>query len=69
MTACIVPFCKRTQKRFDGEWICGDHWPAVPLRLKRLLSHYKRKRDRAGWETVWRWCKAAAIEIAAGIRK
>lgn len=69
MTACIVPFCNRTTSKTDGEWICADHWPAVPLRLKRLLTHYRRKRDRAGYMTVWRWCKEKAIEIAAGITR
>lgn len=53
--SCCVPFCKRTRKA-DGstEWLCGNHWPLVPAKLRRLKSlaerRYKRRyANRSFW--------------------
>lgn len=67
---CVVPFCRRTRSAPRlYEWICGDHWPAVPLMTRRVLARAKRRRDRETFDLAWRRCKAAAIEIAAGVRR
>ena len=65
---CVVPFCRHTTGRFtSGEWICADHWRAVPARLKRLkrLAERRQRAALAGW--LWRRCKATAIEAAMGL--
>lgn len=83
--ACLVPFCRRTRgdRRGDPvvpsmEWICGDHWRAVPKRLKRrrqmLGRMARRTADQIKLNRIWRaddaaWaqCKRAAIERAVGL--
>ncbi|WP_148043652.1 hypothetical protein [Paracoccus methylarcula] len=51
---CIVPGCRRTRGqrkgeppiRVDEEWICGEHWPTIPVFLRRrkqkLAARYRR---------------------------
>lgn len=54
---CCVPFCRRTRHNRDNtsEWICSEHWKAVPLHLKRrkykLFRRYKRLFGLNGY-----WC-------------
>ena len=42
-SSCCVPFCRRTSRRFKGEWICADHWKLVPRTLKAFRT--KRLKD------------------------
>jgi len=49
-----MPFCRRTSRKFPGEWICGDHWRMVPRPLKTL-----RTKLRARYRPKWEKAKAA----------
>ncbi|TGP28257.1 hypothetical protein EN875_032395 [Mesorhizobium sp. M2D.F.Ca.ET.232.01.1.1] len=58
----------------EEEWICHEHWRAVPMATRRLLAAAKRKVKRVRTLTallvlsrVWRRAKREAIEGAAGI--
>ena len=76
---CCVPFCRRTTRRrpedlSDVEWICPDHWRAVPRPERAILTRCRRKYARrptmASWRAhrrIWRRRKRRAIELAAGI--
>ena len=82
---CCVPFCKRTRGDRKGdpltrgmEWLCQDHWPLVPARLKKrrakLRKMKKRTDDPARISRIdeadaraWADCKRNAIERAVGI--
>lgn len=86
---CCVPFCTRTRGDRKNspvcegmEWICAEHWQAVPARYRRAHSRawnwtgglpYRRKGapigracSAAGWR-IWERCKRAAIEGAMRI--
>ncbi|PPE77121.1 hypothetical protein C3941_25360 [Kaistia algarum] len=74
--ACLVPFCRRTRGDHKGEepmqsgaeWICGEHWRAVPRRLKAIRRRaWRLGKDGAALARLWRACKRAAIEAAGGI--
>lgn len=84
---CCVPHCRRTKKAepdlvateagvidFAGEWICPNHWPAIPAGTRRLHSVAKRRAKKSGTlpalklgARLWQRCKRQAIEAAAGI--
>lgn len=75
---CVVPFCGRTTAAAklapDDEWICCNHWPLIPANVKRAYRRccrrYKAKPTHLLWKCrgmLWRRCKRAAIEGAAGI--
>ena len=83
---CLVPFCRRSRGPRKGddppitettEWVCADHWKAVPKSLKRRRSRIVRMMGRASGERLhrldaidrklWERCKTAAIERAAGL--
>lgn len=59
------------------EWICGPHWSSVPSHLRRRRGRITRMMNRASGERlvrlhaidgiIWRRCKMAAIERAAGL--
>lgn len=51
--ACCVPFCRRTCKGGDGEWICGTHWMAVPARLRRRKYRFFRLYRRRYGDNFW----------------
>lgn len=36
--ACSVPGCRRWSRRFNNEWICGDHWRLVDRSLKAFRT-------------------------------
>ena len=42
---CCVPFCRRTTANKEGfeEWICRDHWMAVPKSHRRRKSNLGRR--------------------------
>ena len=74
--ACLVPFCRRTRGdrkgeaplQPDAEWICGEHWRAVPRRLKAIRARAERRGKSAeARRRLWAACKRAAIEAAGGI--
>jgi hypothetical protein len=73
---CCIPFCRRTRANPGfSEWICGDHWRAVPKarrrvygRLKRTWRRFHDGRDGVRADRVWNRLKHQAIEAAAGIR-
>jgi hypothetical protein len=64
------------------QWICRNHWMAIPKRMRMVHSRawnwqhdkpYRRKgsplmrdNDEVSWR-IWRRCKRAAIERAAGL--
>lgn len=78
---CLVPFCRRTTPagRFgaDAQWICGDHWRAIPKPRRRVWGRLRKRWRRYGpqagvhfdarWWRIWDRLKRAAIEAAAGI--
>jgi hypothetical protein len=65
----VVPFCHHTTGKHHGaqEWICAEHWRAVPKRLRQKHRLAERKQSKAKFWT-WRECKRAAIEAAGGLR-
>lgn len=74
---CVVPHCQRTRGERkgepaiteDSEWICGEHWRAVPRQLKAIKSRaFRQGRPGAALRRIWNKCKRAAIEAAMGIR-
>lgn len=80
-TPCCVPFCRRTKAteqlaaRGHDEWICADHWRAVPAGLRHLKAAISRRMRRSPTHArahalarVWGQCKRAAIEAAGGLR-
>lgn len=73
---CCAPFCRRTTgKTGFSEWICADHWRAVPRRMRAMKFRIEREAKRSGWTEariaraarIWNRIKRAAIERAAGI--
>ncbi|WP_166306391.1 hypothetical protein [Bradyrhizobium sp. 2S1] len=78
---CLVPFCRRTTKPgrngVNVQWICGNHWKAVPLAQRRVWGRLRRQWRRYGpeagvhfdarWWRVWDRLKRSAIEAAGGI--
>lgn len=38
LSRCCVPFCRRWSKRFETEWLCGEHWRLVDRGLKRFRT-------------------------------
>lgn len=80
-TPCIVIGCRRTRRSLGvgHEWICGQHWRAVPRPMRQRLFRLRRRRDRMftrGYPSTntaracaaqWEVCKARAIEVAMGI--
>lgn len=88
---CCVPFCSRTRGARKGddypieegmEWICSEHWRAVPKKLRQVQSRsynwsrgqpYRRRgaptyrKNRQAAGRIWRRCKRAAIERAMGL--
>ena len=88
---CIVAHCQHTRGPRKGddppieqgmEWICAQHWRAVPKRLRQVHNRawnwnaglpYRRqgsplnRKNRKAAGRIWRRCKRAAIEAAAGI--
>ena len=74
---CCVPFCNRTKKleplavRFDPpEWICSDHWRAVPRPERAIYTRALRKAGGKGTPAtarLWARMKRIAIEKAGGI--
>lgn len=58
----------------EEEWVCHDHWRAVPAATRRLLAAARRKVKRFKtlsallvFSRIWRRAKRQAIEGAAGI--
>lgn len=79
-TPCCVPFCRRTTAtdklaaRGHDEWLCSEHWGAVPSGLRRLKATIARRMRRSPTEAraralvrLWSRCMRAAIESAGGI--
>lgn len=79
--SCCVPFCRRTiaieRLLPDNEWLCAEHWRAVPRQLKAVRARLRRRRKRLGHQTSvmrgidarsWELCKRAAIEAVGGLR-
>lgn len=72
---CCVPYCRRTYRNDEGfaEWICGDHWRAVPKDQRRAWARLRRRRRRGmpmapeRGARLWARLKRAAIEAALGI--
>lgn len=72
---CCVPFCRRTRRNDIGfeEWICDDHWRAVPAPMRRVYSRALRRYRRGvgGYgepeSRLWRRLRRAAVEAAAGL--
>lgn len=78
---CAVPFCRRKRGLRKGDngvlpddFICGDHWPLVSPRLRRLLhrrrrrwERYRQLSDGKACDRLWDKCKAQAIERGAGL--
>lgn len=69
--ACSVPGCGRTRARNEyPEWVCGDHWAAVPRADRNeytLIKRRWRRGEAVDPAEVWARCKAKAIEAAFGI--
>lgn len=69
---CSVPHCRRTRPD-DGlpEWICADHWSAIPEQRRRAYLRAKRAKVTAQWPEalarLWRRLVSIAIERAGGL--
>jgi len=71
---CAVPGCGRTTPAPAVEWVCSDHWRAIPNAMRRVWARLRRavrKNDPgvsyAGYVRLWNRLKRAAIERAGGI--
>lgn len=73
---CIVPGCRHTRGRRKGEppildgeeWICGDHWKAVPAFMRRRKTLVGRRyRCRFG-NTQWWEFPAGSPERLQAVR-
>jgi hypothetical protein len=56
-TRCLVPFCRVTTARSVGsEWICGKHWRAVPISLRRRMRRWHRRyhKEFPGDDAHWK---------------
>ncbi len=63
MSPCCVPFCRRTTRRPNVEWLCGPHYRRVPLRMRRV---YLRARVRAlGFAELAEWKRPPRYITAA----
>jgi hypothetical protein len=50
------------------EWICADHWLAIPKLQRRVYARAKRRgKPAAVLAVIWERLKAVAIERAGGI--
>ncbi len=72
--ACIVPGCKHTRGQRKGEtpieegeeWVCGDHWRAVPSYLRRRKARFARLyRKRFGDDPFWQFPAGSPKRIEA----
>lgn len=66
--SCCVPFCKRTRHNRDNtsEWICGEHWRLVPMRLKkRKYWLFRRYKKHFGQNGYWAYSAGSEKRIAA----
>lgn len=75
--SCCVPFCKRSRGDWrddpvtaDMEWICANHWRALPSRRRRLYSTiHKRANEEPAeqfqWKRLaaWLWPRLKAFVI------
>lgn len=53
---CCVPFCRRTHKSADLEWMCGEHWALVPQHQRRWKHRVFRLYRRAfGENGFWHY--------------
>jgi len=77
----VVPGCARTRGDRKGdritpgmEWVCHDHWQAIPRPIRSIYSRAKRRAKRLGdhwWPAanrLWSRVKREAIERGIGIR-
>ena len=60
-SSCYVPGCWRWSTRFEGDWLCAEHWRLVPRELKYLRTALRRRWRR-------RLAKAEAQHGAAGAK-
>lgn len=47
---CLVPFCKRTRKRYPDardEHICSEHWRSIPIRWRQAFKRAWHRADAA----------------------
>lgn len=78
-TPCLVPFCRRTASaafmRGPGEFLCGNHYPLVDKRLRRLRTRVRLKAGRVGWTPalialsgrLWARAKGQALDRAGAL--
>jgi len=71
-TRCCVPFCRRTrgirkgETELPSEWVCGEHWSAVPKRERRRLSRaYRWYTKRFGNNAYWSYPPGTPDRIGA----
>lgn len=71
---CEVPGCRRSRGqhkgeppiREDEEWICGEHWKAVPSFLRRRKSRLARRYRRAFGDTpFWQFPAGSPDRLAS----
>ena len=75
---CCVPYCRHTRENPNDdflEWICGDHWRAIPFprrkayaRIKRRWRRFHDQKDGIRGARLWASVKRTAIEAAGGLR-
>lgn len=72
----MVPGCRhaRGDRKNDPlppvqnyEWICGEHWRAIPAARRRVYHRANRIKRSHVAAILWRRLKRLAIERAAGI--
>lgn len=71
---CVCLGCNRTTVDLSTpgrryEWVCGKHWRAVPLNMRRRVTAYRRRAKRdTRWaalaDRMWVRCRDRAFSEA-----
>jgi hypothetical protein len=64
---CCVPGCRRTTKG-SHEWVCGNHWPAVPKAWRRRLALIRRRYRKQFGDNAWHVYPAGSPDRLAAVR-
>lgn len=81
--SCVVPGCRHTRGQRKGEgpiregqqWVCGEHWRAVPKQMRGILARARRRANRRptennirSFQRLWDRSAREAIERGMGLR-
>ena len=80
---CQVPGCNHTRGQRKGEppirdgyeWVCGDHWQAIPKIMRKVVARTRRRAHARptheninSFYRIWDRAKREAIERGIGIK-